>query len=784
MTNAGDKPGETKPRPHWTVMVYMAAANSSELDAVAVEDLREMERGVNENVNVAVQINRAWPAVPQRYKIRPGPDAKRGVSEFAGVDTAGTNMGDKATLTGFLKWALSAFPADHYCLVLWGHAYGLGFGRDHGDPLTLKELREALHYFREERQAHAATKSKEPDGQLELLGANACGMSYVEAAYELRDHTQYIAASQIAVPYAGWPYELILRRIDRTTTPEQLGELVVDAYVSDFNGLVAGERVTMSLLKLEALSVLAEELRLRGIDDFKDVIEKLAVAVREESRLVRPVREQSPLFGTAREESRLFGPSDDRRAYVRDVFLAAAYGDVRPLIDLEDLCRDFGDAATEALRTITAAVLTFLPSFVVRHKGHPQLLEHLHGVGIFAPFVADDEDLKRLELQDDTRNGGPQTKSGPQTKTGRRAYQSLQLFTSKNATWPQLVYDELRQTAASEFTTALPDSGSENNRDIRKVVLPIESSFNQLDRVLDECRRRINEALGPALQRAAETDGSKREGGKRFASPWLKLTFYHDERLATLTQAVIRRRLASAGTASGRVATVDSTAEPDHALVASDPLDSMQGADPEFVSRVVDFFGRIEKAVGDVEKATRKGLTHARLGLGPAAPHRFAFAEEPKTGDHGFAEEPKTGDHGFTEEPKTGDHGNGGFQGGSRDLRIDLAFARVVELFGRVGRALRQVEDATSELENVARVTLSDGSGQLSQTDGLKAAAEAIRRALTMLEDASKNARRTIRSVITHPVYGLGPGASELGLDEREALANAGGLSSRNLRLL
>jgi hypothetical protein len=109
----------------------------------------------------------------------------------------------------------------------------------------------------------------------------------------------------------------------------------------------------------------------------------------------------------------------------------------------------------------------------------------------------------------------------------------------------------------------------------------------------------------------------------------------------------------------------------------------------------------------------------------------------------------------------------------------------VVELFGRVTRALSQVEDATSELENVASVTLSDGSGQhLAQSDRLKAAAEAIRGALAMLEDASKNARRTIRSVITHPVYGVGPGATELGVEEREALANAGGLSRRNLRLL
>ena len=49
-------------------------------------------------------------------------------------------MGAKKTLEDFLAWGATMFPAENYFLVLWGHAYGLGFGRDHGDKLTLKEL--------------------------------------------------------------------------------------------------------------------------------------------------------------------------------------------------------------------------------------------------------------------------------------------------------------------------------------------------------------------------------------------------------------------------------------------------------------------------------------------------------------------------------------------------------------------------------------------------------------------------------------------------------------------
>jgi hypothetical protein len=768
-------------RKDWTVMIYMAAENSSELDAVAVEDLREMERGVNGNVHVVVQINRAWPAVPQRYEIRSSRGGKQGVSKFVDEDPNGTNMGAGGTLTSFLTWAVAEFPADQYCLVLWGHAYGLGFGRDHGDELTLEELRKALVAFREKRQQYVAPQSG--DGRLELLGANACAMSYVEAAYELRDHAEYMVASQIAVPYAGWPYELILRRMAEKPSAEALGRLVVDTYVSHFNGLIAGERVTMSLLRLRALSEdLSELLALRDVRNFKDLIQKFALALQEESRLG--------------------GPFGDRRAYVRDVFLAAASGDVRPLIDLKDLCHDFSEAKSKDLPSVKEAVLTFLKSFVIHHGGHPEL-EDLHGVGIFAPFVTDDQDLTRLELQDTQQN------RNPPRKTGREVYEGLALFGDENAVWPRLVYDELRQSAPPELMIRLSGLGAsrrEDRRDITQIVLAIESSFNQLDRQLSEGKRHIDEAFESARKSDGNRTGSVNgEGTIRLSAPWLKLIQPPDldAQVATLRQLLVLKALeraatAPAGSATERVVSVGSIAEPNIELIALHPelLDPMRSADPELVSVAVDVFTKVEKAIGDVEKATRKGLTHARLGLGPSAPERFTFAEDPKPSTHGFAEDPKPSTHGFaedpkpsthgfTEDPKPSTHGGNGFQRGARDLRVDLAFARVVELFGQVGQSLRDVENATLELENTARAAFSNARAQhLPRTEMLNAAAEGIRRAIAIVEETSKNGRRTIRGVFFHPVFGLGPASGTIGLEERQALANAGGLSRRNLRLL
>src|SRR5687767_2536089 len=123
-------------------MVYMSASDSHKLDTVAVRDLKEMEIGAkgNENVAVVAQINRHWPETAQRYAI-----TSKGTKLLPPLE-GDTNMGKGSTLSTFLTDVLSKdeYRAANYCLVLWGHAFGVGFGRDNGDALLLPELRGAL----------------------------------------------------------------------------------------------------------------------------------------------------------------------------------------------------------------------------------------------------------------------------------------------------------------------------------------------------------------------------------------------------------------------------------------------------------------------------------------------------------------------------------------------------------------------------------------------------------------------------------------------------------------
>jgi hypothetical protein len=722
---AAPKRNGRKPQKEWTVMVYMVAGNDTDLDAVAVADLREMERGVGLNekddVHVVVQINRAWPDTAQRYEIskvsheRSAEDFHRGRSVLLGPvkekarsqqprPAPGTDMATEETLEDFIIWA-RRYRAKHYFLVLWGHSYGLGFGRDHGNALTLGELRRALTAFRNGR------RNKTP---LELLGTNACAMSYAEAIYELRNSAQFMVTSQIAVPLDGFPYESILRRVGQDTGPETLGRLVVDSYVSHFNALLNGERVTMTLLKLESAPQL------------KPFVQGLATAIGSDL-------------------------TPQKATHIRDVFTATATGDVRPLIDLKELCTALSETEP-SLTELKHTADNLLSGLILKHESHPTLKDSLNGIGIYAPFVTDEKDLRRLEL---VVANGDATRNGDQK--GRVAYERLELFEGSDDTptsWPKLVYDGLRSEIPFELMTSIRGIGVTNRTergDIAQIIMSIDASFNMLDHATAIAKRHVVEDLQQAPTKSGLTSGTP----KGFGRPWLQLAG------------------PSKSTSNGEAAADG------HRATADGGLSTV----------IVDRFIGLEQALARVERATRRGLTHARFGIGPST-LAIGFIEDVSNSSAG----PRNGAFNDIRDPKSAGSSHGAPNGGASpgglsaggDLRGDLALARVQELFAQVGQSLQDLETSMSDLEVTAKTTLTDLTqpNGLSPQDHSTAATQPLTRAFRVLEEFSLQTRRTVRRVLTHPIYGLGPSERGIGLEEREALADSGGLAARSLRLL
>jgi hypothetical protein len=591
------------------------------------------------------------------------------------------------------------------------------------------------------------------------------------------------------VPFAGWPYASILKRINGATRPEHLGKAVIDSYVNHFAASSAGDRVAMTLLNIGA------------VKDLKALVSELALRI-----------SAAIASNTSFDSNRL--------AHVRTAFLATAAGDVRPLIDLYDLCEELqslcadlavledGDRAhVAALRAAAAELLKFVepkeevakmfaaaspdssePSsrLVVFHKRHPDL-DGLHGLGIFAPFVTDDEALKRLGLV---------PSAGGNPGAGRELYRNLNLV--RDTQWPQLVFDDLRQELSPEIVEGVEIAGTTSRADrsaIAQMLISVDSAFNKFDRTLATTKARADRGLREARPEYAESTHVTPAG--------LLARF----RLLRLFQAGYADALARNNPAP-EVTSVNSPGEVMLGRGATSQTTLSAGnrhAGAPIADEVVEALRTLEKAVGEIERTTKRALTHASFGLGPSTgkpglgdPFLKSGLGDPflKSGLGDPFLKSGLGDpflkSGLGDPFLKSGLGDPFLKSGLGAVLASLSDAgqgsarSVVVLFALVGEALADLERAVARVEATAAMVLAE-QFEVPEVDfkqQLEVCRERIASAFRILDAASNTARRTLRRVLADPVYGLGPGLRGVGLEERQELADVGGLSSRNLVLL
>ncbi|MEG0935813.1 MAG: clostripain-related cysteine peptidase [Clostridia bacterium] len=239
--------------PTVTIMVYLCASDLESQYGAASSDINEMLYAtLSENVNIVLEAGgaNAWQnsvmdaSVNQRYLISP-----EGMTLLE--DLPQRDMTDPQTLTDFIGFCASEYPADRNILILWDHGGGslYGFGSDEhfpGNALTLDELSGAL--------AQAQT-------HFDLIGFDACLMGTVETGIALSGSADYMLASQELEPGLGWYYTDWLSALssDPGMDTVQLGTMIVDHFV-DTCEQEGQEQATLSLVDLAALSGEAENL--------------------------------------------------------------------------------------------------------------------------------------------------------------------------------------------------------------------------------------------------------------------------------------------------------------------------------------------------------------------------------------------------------------------------------------------------------------------------------------------------------------------------------------------
>ena len=383
----------------WTILVYLAGDNN--LESFGQLDLEEMKvGGPTADVQVVAQFDQMGDGVTRRYCL----SANRSLAADVVGELPEANTGDPASLLDFVRWGLAEFPAEHTALVLWNHGSGwkdddiyalarrAGLSeaelpradvrsvarRPAGRSLFATSLQRILEQpaalrailfddtskdFLDNQELKSVLDAVMADRQgakLDLIGFDACLMNMVEVAHQVRHAFTYMAGSQEIEPGDGWPYARIVAELARAPemTGEDLGRLIVEAYIDHYTKHPPSMPVTQSALRLEQTEAVA------------DAVGRLA------DRLVTALPD--PLF-----YGRGLLPAMRRSQKFRD----------RQYVDLHDFARllaeqGFDESVREAAAEVVARLDSASDRSVVAANGRiGDAVALAHGPSIYLPFV-------------------------------------------------------------------------------------------------------------------------------------------------------------------------------------------------------------------------------------------------------------------------------------------------------------------------------------------------------------------------------------------------------------
>jgi len=219
------------PAADWTILVYMAADNG--LNDNAVADINEMEAAnINSGINVFVQIDESeYSQTPgaRRYKIQHDTQIDH-ISSPIVQDLGEIDSGDYHNLVDFANWGFRRYPATHKMLVLWSHGNSWYKGADSKWICTDNTSHDAIGVWNGQLK-DAISDITKPD----ILLFDACSMQALEVLNEVYGNTNYVIGSEDLVPVTGFPYKDILNAMHSNMGAEELSLLIPQLYVDSYN---------------------------------------------------------------------------------------------------------------------------------------------------------------------------------------------------------------------------------------------------------------------------------------------------------------------------------------------------------------------------------------------------------------------------------------------------------------------------------------------------------------------------------------------------------------------
>lgn len=233
-----------------TIMVYMCGTDLESRNGMASSDLGEMAAAqLSDRINLLVYTGgcKSWQTkgisntTNQIYQVVSG-----GLKPLV-KDDGQKAMTDPKTLSSYIKWCKSKYPADRYELIFWDHGGGSvsGYGYDEKYPrsgsMSLSGINKAL---------------KDGGVKFDFIGFDACLMATAETALMLNNYGDYMISSEETEPGIGWYYTNWLNKLSANTSLStlEIGKAIIDDFVSTCDQKCRGQKTTLSIIDLAEFS--------------------------------------------------------------------------------------------------------------------------------------------------------------------------------------------------------------------------------------------------------------------------------------------------------------------------------------------------------------------------------------------------------------------------------------------------------------------------------------------------------------------------------------------------
>jgi len=233
----------------YTIMVYMCGTDLESNYGMATADLNEMlHADISDKVNIIIETGgtKKW----QNTVINSNTNQIYQIKN-EGIVRLESDLGKKAmtkasTLTEFIDYCETNFPANRYALIMWDHGGGStsGYGYDEQFPktgMTLDVFNKAL---------------KDAGCVFDFIGFDACLMATLETALVAEQYADYFIASEETEPGCGWYYTNWLTKLSKNTSMDtvSIGKTIIDDFTVACRQQNASNQTTLSIVDLAELA--------------------------------------------------------------------------------------------------------------------------------------------------------------------------------------------------------------------------------------------------------------------------------------------------------------------------------------------------------------------------------------------------------------------------------------------------------------------------------------------------------------------------------------------------